>query len=191
MSHAGLGLLCWTTCPPGAAGVTEVLVSVTRLPQIHVPLRHTWDQLRAAADTLGVPGCCLQRWISPVRNRVGAWQGERSWAGIGGWEQSGIRGGGCCHGRGQPRAGSRMARGGKQGQRCWEPLLPWLTAPRPSQGLWAAGGHSEAGAGGGVVSPPALCAEGGGVPAHTGRRGEVSPECCAVTSGEKHPGMAA
>lgn len=61
------------------------------------------------------------------------------------------------------------------------PTLPQPSAPL--QDLWAAGGCSEVGAGGRVISPPALCAEGGSIPAHMGRRREVSPECWAAIDG--------
>lgn len=44
VSCVGLGLLCWATCLPGATGVTEVLVSIMCLLQVHVPLGRAWDQ---------------------------------------------------------------------------------------------------------------------------------------------------
>lgn len=53
-------------------GATEVLVSVVSLLQVHVPISCAWDQHQAAANTLEVPGCCLQRWISPVRSHHAA-----------------------------------------------------------------------------------------------------------------------
>lgn len=65
----GSGLLSWATLLHGA---TEVLVSVVSLLQVHVPISCAWDQHQAAANALEVPGCCLQRWISPVRSHHGA-----------------------------------------------------------------------------------------------------------------------
>lgn len=53
---------------PPLHGATEVLVSVIFLLQVHVPVSFAWYQHQAAANTLEVPGCCLQRWISPVRS---------------------------------------------------------------------------------------------------------------------------
>lgn len=50
------------------SGATEVLVSVVSSLQVHVPVSFAWDQHQAAANSLEVPGCCLQRWISPVRS---------------------------------------------------------------------------------------------------------------------------
>lgn len=64
----GSGLLPWATHLHGAP---EVLVNVVSLLQVHVPVSCAWDEHQAAANTLEIPGCCLQRWISPVRSHHG------------------------------------------------------------------------------------------------------------------------
>lgn len=65
----GSGLLSWAIQLHGAR---EVLVNVVSLLQVHVPVSCAWDEHQAAANTLEIPGCCLQRWISPVRSHHGA-----------------------------------------------------------------------------------------------------------------------